>query len=76
MEVLRVLQCNLEERIRHDLMVHFEASSFIWMDFLDDFRVSLLAQVEIDLEMACQVACNQNVFGQRHGEEEVLSRVV
>ena len=43
MEVLGVLESYLEERVRNELMVHFETRALIWMDFLDDFWVSFFA---------------------------------
>ena len=43
MEVLGVLESDLEEGVRHELMVYFEASELVWIDFLEDFRAASVA---------------------------------
>ena len=43
MEVLGVLESDLKEGVRHELMVCFEASALVWIDFLDDFRAAPVA---------------------------------
>ena len=47
-----VLESDQEERVRHELVVHFEARAQTWIHLLYDFWGSFVAEVEIDLEVA------------------------